>query len=117
MIEKYNNGIIPTISKKTAFHDDLVSTVEQMPELVDKAMNQMQFSIALEEIWKVIRRANKYVDETMPWKLAKDESAKEELNCVLYDLAETLRIVTIMISPILHHTDYEIGRASCRERV
>ena len=104
MIEKYNNGIIPTIIEKTAFHDDLVSTVEQMPELVDNAMNQMQFSIALEEIWKVIRRANKYVDETMPWKLAKDESAKEELNCVLYDLAETLRIVTIMISPILHHT-------------
>lgn len=104
MIEKYNNGIIPTTAIKTAYHDDLVSTAERMPELVDIAMNQMQFSIALEEIWKVIRRANKYVDETMPWKLAKDENAKDELNCVLYDLAETLRIVTVMISPILHHT-------------
>jgi len=104
MIEKYNNGIIPTTAIKTAYHDDLVSTAERMPELVDIAMNQMQFSIALEEIWKVIRRANKYVDETMPWKLAKDEDSKDELNCVLYDLAETLRIVTIMISPILHHT-------------
>lgn len=104
MIEKYNNCIIPTSTTKTQFHDSLVDVVESMPKKVDSAMNEMQFSVALDEIWKVIRRANKYVDETMPWKLAKDENSKEELNSVLYDLAETLRIVTVMISPLLHHT-------------
>lgn len=104
MIEKYNNCIIPTSTTKTQFHDSLVDVVEAMPKKVDSAMNEMQFSVALDEIWKVIRRANKYVDETMPWKLAKDENSKEELNSVLYDLAETLRIVTVMISPLLHHT-------------
>jgi methionine--tRNA ligase len=104
MIEKYNNCVIPTSTTKTQFHDSLVDVVEAMPKKVDSAMNEMQFSVALDEIWKVIRRANKYVDETMPWKLAKDENSKEELNSVLYDLAETLRIVTVMISPLLHHT-------------
>lgn len=104
MIEKYNNCVIPTSTTKTQFHDSLVNVVEAMPKKVDSAMNEMQFSVALDEIWKVIRRANKYVDETMPWKLAKDENSKEELNSVLYDLAETLRIVTVMISPLLHHT-------------
>lgn len=104
MIEKYNYGLIPEAKEKTKFHDNLVETVNSMPEKVDKAMNELQFNEALEEIWKVIRRANKYVDETMPWKLAKDESQKEQLNAVLYDLADTLRVVTIMISPILHNT-------------
>ena len=104
MIEKYNNCVIPVSTTKTQFHDSLVDVVEAMPKKVDSAMNEMQFSVALDEIWKVIRRANKYVDETMPWKLAKDENSKEELNSVLYDLAETLRIVTVMISPLLHHT-------------
>ena len=104
MIEKYNDGIIPEVKTKSNFHDSLVEVVDLMPQKVDKAMNELQFNEALEEIWKVIRRANKYVDETMPWKLAKEEDKKDELNSVLYDLAETLRVVTVMISPILHHT-------------
>ncbi|EHL15266.1 methionine-tRNA ligase [Peptoanaerobacter stomatis] len=108
MIEKYNDGVILEKKENTPYFESLLEVVKAMPQKVDSAMNELQFSEALEEIWKVIRRANKYVDETMPWKLAKDENSKEQLNAVLYDLAETLRIATIMISPILHYTASKI---------
>jgi len=104
MIEKYNDCIIPSPKTNGGFHDELKSIAESMPAKVDSAMDRLQFNEALEEVWKLIRRSNKYVDETMPWALAKDESKKDELDTVLYNLAESLRIATVMISPILHIT-------------
>lgn len=104
MIEKYNDCIIPSPKTSGGFHDELKSIAESMPAKVDNAMDRLQFNEALEEVWKLIRRSNKYVDETMPWELAKDESKKDELDTVLYNLAESLRIATVMISPILHIT-------------
>ena len=104
MIEKYNDCIIPSPKASGGFHDELKSIAESMPAKVDSAMDRLQFNEALEEVWKLIRRSNKYVDETMPWALAKDESKKDELDTVLYNLAESLRIATVMISPILHIT-------------
>ncbi|MBF0846121.1 methionine--tRNA ligase, partial [Streptococcus danieliae] len=61
----------------------------------------MQFSRALESVWKFISRTNKYIDQTLPWALAKDESKKEELDKVMNYLAESLRIATIVITPFL----------------
>ena len=104
MIEKYNDCIIPSPKTSGGFHEELKSIAESMPAKVDSAMDRLQFNEALEEVWKLIRRSNKYVDETMPWALAKDESKKDELDTVLYNLAESLRIATVMISPILHIT-------------
>ncbi|MBP2028066.1 methionyl-tRNA synthetase [Acetoanaerobium pronyense] len=104
MIEKYNDCIIPSPKTSGGFHDELKSIAESMSAKVDSAMDRLQFNEALEEVWKLIRRSNKYVDETMPWALAKDESKKDELDTVLYNLAESLRIATVMISPILHIT-------------
>ncbi len=104
MIEKYNGGIVPEAKVFDSFHAELKQVAKSMPAKVDDAMNRMQFNEALEEIWKVVRRSNKYVDETMPWVLAKEESKKDELDTVLYNLAESLRIVTVMISPFLHIT-------------
>lgn len=108
MIEKYNDSVIIKTNVKTAFHDDLVSVVTAMPKIVDEKMNKLMFHEALEEIWKAIKRCNKYVDETMPWALAKDETKKDELNCVLYDLAESLRIITVMLSSTLNSTSKKI---------
>ena len=73
-------------------------------------MDDVSFSIALEHIWKVIRRANKYVDETTPWILAKDQHKKERLDTVLYNLAETLRIVSVLIKPFMEHTSEAIEK-------
>ncbi len=108
MIEKYNDSIVPEPKVFDLVHEELRQVAEQMPAKVDNAMNRMQFNEAFEEIWKVVRRSNKYVDETMPWVLAKDESKKQELDTVLDNLAESLRLVTVMISPLLHVTAKKI---------
>jgi methionyl-tRNA synthetase len=77
---------------------------------VEKCMDEFAFNHALEEIWALIRRSNKYIDETMPWALAKDEAQKARLEEVLYNLAETLRIVSILIHPFMHYTAAEIRK-------
>lgn len=108
MVEKYNGSIVPKSKKATDFDAALIEIASNLYRKVDKAMNDVQFSEAFEEIWKLIRRCNKYIDETTPWILAKDESKKDELDTVLYNLVESLRIVAVMISPMLHVTAKKI---------
>ena len=73
-------------------------------------MEHMQFSKALESVWKFISRTNKYIDQTTPWILAKDEANKPELDKVMNYLAESLRIATILISPALTNAPKEIAK-------
>lgn len=110
MIIKYNDGIIEKTDAKTEHDDSLIELATSIRAKVEKAMETYQFSDALEDIWTLVRRGNKYVDETTPWILAKDETKKDELNNVLYNLAESLRIVSILISPFLTNTAKEIRR-------
>lgn len=110
MIEKYNDGILCNPGVEEDFDSDLKQMAVSVREKVEKAMEKFQFSVALEEIWKLIRRGNKYVDESEPWILAKDEEKKDRLNTVLYHLAETLRIVSVLIYPFITHTSLEIRR-------
>lgn len=108
MVEKYFDGVLPESSSDADQHKDLIHMAESLYVRVDKAMDDIKFSEAFEEINKVIKRANKYIDETTPWILAKDESNKGELGTVLYNLIETLRIVGVMLSPMLHETSGKI---------
>lgn len=108
MVEKYNDSKVPNSTKSTDFDASLIEIASNLYKKVDKAMNEVQFSEAFEEIWKLIRRCNKYIDETTPWTLAKDESKKDELDTVLYNLVESLRIIAVMISPMLHVTAKKI---------
>lgn len=108
MVEKYFDGKLPASISQEAQHQDLKEKAGKLYQEVDKAMDEIRFSDAFEEINKVIRRANKYIDETSPWLLAKDETGKEELATVLYNLVETLRIVGVMLSPMLHETSQKI---------
>ena len=71
-------------------------------------MENMQISDAVKVVWKFISRSNKYIDETAPWKLAKDETQKQNLANVLYNLAESLRIISILISPYMPATAKKI---------
>ena len=71
-------------------------------------MNKMQFHEALEGVWKLVRRTNKYIDETMPWALAKDEANKGKLDAVLYNLCESIRIIATLINPIMNTTANKI---------
>lgn len=110
MVEKYNNGVIAPSTKEDDLYDpSLKNQAVEVAIKVEEYMDKLNFSNALEEIWKLIRRTNKYVDETMPWVLAKDGDTKR-LDTVLYNLSETLRIVSILIKPFMDKTSTEIRK-------
>lgn len=104
MIEKYCGGQIPKAKLRDEIDDELINLAVSVASKVEEKMDQFQFNLALEEIWTLVRRANKYIDEKMPWALAKDESKKDELDTVMRNLAESLRIVSILIIPYMHTT-------------
>lgn len=108
MIEKYFDGVIPAGREKGDFDDDLIKVVTETPAKVEELLDQLQFSSALTEIWKTISRTNKYIDETMPWILARDEAKKSRLAAVMYNLAESIRIVSILIQPFMPETPEKI---------
>ena len=109
MVEKYNDGIITNANIEGEFDQSLKSLAISVADKVEANMDRLNFSNAIEEIWKLIRRTNKYVDETMPWVLAKDED-KSRLNTVLYNLSESLRIISILIKPYMEKTSVEIRK-------
>jgi len=75
---------------------------------VEQHMNDFQFSLALTDIWQFISRSNKYIDQTAPWVLAKDEALKERLGTVMYHLIEAIRIIAVLIEPVMTHTPAKI---------
>lgn len=102
MINKYFGGQIPTGNMtKTAYDEVLEQTAADVILNYEAEMDRMQFSGALEQIWRLIGRANKYIDETEPWVLAKEESKKAELGSVMAHLAESLRMAAILLAPFL----------------
>ena len=109
MINKYCNGVIPKfVEPTTEFDTELIELSKEVIDEYDGYMENMQFSKALESVWKFISRTNKYIDQTTPWILAKDEASKGELDKVMNYLAESLRIATILISPALTNAPKEI---------
>lgn len=110
MIEKYCGGIVPAAGSEEGPDADLKAVATGAADRVEAEMDKFKFNMALEEIWVVVRRANKYIDETTPWILAKDESNKARLDVVMHNLAEALRIVSILIHPFMHTTAGEIRK-------
>ena len=104
MIEKYRGGVLPEAKTKDAIDEELISMAVSVAGKVEAKMDEFQFNLALDEIWNLVRRANKYIDEKAPWVLAKDEAKADELGTVLRNLAECLRIVSILIVPFMHTT-------------
>lgn len=108
MIEKYCGGIIPPANTEDDLDKNLKSVALGAAPDVEKYMDEFSFNNALESIWILVRRANKYIDEKTPWILAKDESKKAELDTCMHNLAEALRIVSILIYPFMHTTTEKI---------
>lgn len=109
MINKYRGGQIPELkSGVTAFDKDLEDMAANTIKNFEEQMDSVHFSNALDEVWKLVARSNKYIDETEPWILAKDETKKDELDSVLAHLAASLRLVAILIQPVMTHTPKEI---------
>ena len=109
MIEKYFDGVIPASTAKEAIDDELISLALETVHTVESDIDNLRIPEALESIFSLITRANKYIDETTPWILAKDETKKERLGTVLYNLIETLRISSVLLSSFLPDTAAKIN--------
>ncbi len=109
MVKKYFGGALPAQRRADALDDELVALCEALPGKVTACMDELLLPQALMEIFKVVQRANKYIDETAPWALAKDEAQRDRLGAVLYTLCETLRYVAVLITPFLPTTGPKIA--------
>ncbi|NLG56924.1 MAG: methionine--tRNA ligase [Clostridiales bacterium] len=108
MIEKYFEGVLPAPGDYQAVDQALIAQLEALPQAVEKQMNALQFSQALAEIWRVIGESNRYIDETQPWVLGRSPEDKPRLGTVLYVLAEALRFVAVLITPVMPATPARI---------
>lgn len=108
MIEKYFDGVIPAPDHPEALDEELKQLALNTITNVEQYMDKYNFSNALAEVWTLVRRTNKYIDETSPWALAKEEEKRGRLGTVLYNLAESIRIVSILVQPFLTKTPAKI---------
>ena len=109
MISKYFGGEIPAFKTGEDQHDEnLEQLAKQTKAQVEENLENMEFSVALSQLWTFVSRTNKYIDETQPWVLAKDENKKERLGNVMAHLAESLRHIAVMLQPFLTQTPEKI---------
>ncbi|MGN0612347.1 MAG: methionine--tRNA ligase [Porcipelethomonas sp.] len=104
MVIKYFDGTLPAEKQSGEFDDELIAECKALRSSTDSFIDKTQIQNALVEIFKVVSRANKYIDETAPWVLAKDEANKPRLAAVLYNLLETIRITSTLLSPFMPST-------------
>ena len=108
MVEKYFDGVVPAHGEWNDADRLLIALAEGTPSRVQKHMDELQFSVALQDIWQLIGECNRYIDQNMPWVLAKTEEGKERLKTVMYVLCESIRIVGILIAPTMPRTPARI---------
>ncbi len=104
MVDKYFGGTLPTEREAGEYDSELIAMAEGLRDAVDGYIDNTQINLALAEIFKVVSRANKYIDETAPWVLAKDEANKTRLATVLYNLLDTVRIISTLLSAFMPTT-------------
>lgn len=104
MIDKYFEGIVPAPEDPAPLDEEIANSVYTTVGCITKAMDNMELNEALVELWKHIRRTNKYIDETEPWNLAKTEETRKRLGTVLYNLAESIRIIALLVYPFMPST-------------
>ena len=109
MVEKYFGGTLPEEREIDPIDDELVGMISSLREKYDAQMEKYAFQNALAEVFKVISRTNKYIDETAPWALGKDETKKSRLATVLYNLLESLRVSASLLSPFMPESAEKIA--------
>ncbi len=108
MSKKYFDGVVLNHHVSEEIDNDLINTAVNLYKVVDEKMNQLHVSEAIDEIFNLLRKCNKYIDETTPWILAKDEEKKDRLSTVLYNLLESIRISAVLLSPFIPNTSNNI---------
>lgn len=108
MANKYFDGVVTNKNVKEEVDNELISMVNNLDKKVEEKMDKLEIGFALDEIFDVLRRLNKYIDETTPWALAKEEDKKDRLETVLYNLLESIRVCANHLNPFLTKTSEEI---------
>lgn len=108
MSHKYFDGIVKNTKIEEDLDKELINSVLALKDIVEKKMNSLKVNESLDEIMEVLKKCNKYIDDTAPWVLAKDESKKDRLTTVLYNLLESIRICAILLSPYIPTTSKKI---------
>jgi len=106
MAKKYFDGVVPEVDVKDEIDDDLKNVVLLAKSKVEKCMNNLRVADAIDEVFEIFRRSNKYIDETMPWKLAKEDVPR--LKTVIYNLLESIRVGAVLLSSFLPDTSDKI---------
>lgn len=104
MVFKYFGGVLPAQRQAAPIDRELMDLAVSVRSRMEQPLEKLEFSVALTELWKLVSRTNKYIDETAPWVLAKDEAQKDRLAAVMYNLCESIRIISILIAPFMPET-------------
>lgn len=110
MINKYFDGEIPSVGEETEFDADLADTCLRAAKKTEKCMDKLRVADAMDCIWEIVNRANKYIDETMPWALAKSDDGREKLKTVMYNLIEAIRFITSLLGSFMPDTQTAIAK-------
>ncbi len=108
MANKYFNGQVKNTKENDTLDNDLIASVKKLELKIDDKMDRLEIGSALDDIFEVLRKSNKYIDDTMPWSLAKDENNNKRLETVIYNLLETIRVCAVALRPFLPDTSDEI---------
>ena len=108
MANKYFNGRVVNTKVNEDVDNELIELINALDEKVEKRMDKLEIGFAIDEIFEVLRRSNKYIDETTPWTLAKDETKQDRLQTVIYNLLESIRVCASLLNPFITKTSEEI---------
>ena len=108
MANKYFDGKIVNKNISDPIDNELLSMINLLDKKIEQRMDNLEIGAAIDEIFELLRRSNKYIDETMPWILAKDENKSDRLMTVLYNLLESIRVCACLLYPYLPETSDEI---------
>lgn len=110
MVNKFNGGVVKNTKILEDVDKELIELAESTVKQYQDAMDKMDISVAIRQVWTLISRSNKYIDLTGPWALAKDDNKKERLHTVMYNLIESLRIISVLIAPFMPNTAPKIWK-------
>ena len=110
MVNKYFDGVIPAPAEKTDFDDSLAELCVNNAKKTAECMDKLKVADAMDCIWGIVNRANKYIDETMPWVLAKSDEGREQLKTVMYNLIEAIRFITSLLGSFMPDTQVAIAK-------
>ena len=108
MVNKYFDGKVSNKGVTDSYDSDLINKINELDKKVEKKMDTLEIGAALDEIFEVLRRSNKFIDESEPWVLAKDETKKDRLETVLYNLLESIRVCGLLLKPYIPETSDKI---------